>query len=187
MTGTSRTIGLLLAAGAGRRMGTPKALIKGGDGIPWVVAAARTLVAGGCARTVVVIGAAADKVRPLLEAEPVTIVEADDWNEGMASSLRAGLGAIAGREADSALIHLVDLPDVGPEVVRRLAALSAPEVLARASYGNVPGHPVLIGREHWQAIADESAGDSGARAYLAQHSVVDVDCADLATGHDIDT
>src|SRR5665811_1155097 len=101
------TIGLLLAAGAGRRMGTPKALIKGGDGIPWVVAASRTLVAGGCARTVVVIGAAADEVRPLLEAEPVTIVEADDWDEGMASSLRAGLGAIAGRKADSALIHPV--------------------------------------------------------------------------------
>ena len=181
------TIGLLLAAGAGRRMGTPKALIKGGDGIPWVVAAARTLVAGGCTETVVVIGAAADEVRPLLEAEPVTIVEADDWDEGMASSLRAGLGAITGRGADSALIHLVDLPDVGPEVVRRLAALSVPEVLARASYGHGPGHPVLIGREHWQAIADESTGDRGASAYLAQHTVVAVDCADLATGLDIDT
>lgn len=183
----THTIGLLLAAGAGRRMGTPKALVTGSGGISWVVAAARTLIAGGCTETVVVIGAAAEKVRPLLEAESVIIVEALDWDEGMASSLRAGLGAVAGSEADSALIHLVDLPDVGPDVVRRLAALSAPDVLARATYGHGPGHPVLIGREHWRAITDGAQGDSGAGAYLAQHRVVAVDCADLAAGHDIDT
>jgi CTP:molybdopterin cytidylyltransferase MocA len=186
-TGTMTiTIGLLLAAGAGRRMGIPKALVGGRDGLPWVVSAARTLAAGGCVETVVVIGAAAAQVRELLREEPVTIVVASDWESGMGASLRSGLNAIGGRSVDAALIHLVDLPDVGPEIVRRVAAHATPHILARARYGQVQGHPVLLGRDHWSAIAEECTGDSGARAYLVRHTVEEVDCSDLATGLDID-
>ncbi len=180
------TIGILLAAGAGRRMGGPKALVIGEDGLAWVVSGARTLAAGGCVETVVVVGADESAVRQLLTEEPVTIVSAGDWESGMGASLRAGLRAVADRRADSALVHLVDLPDVGPEVIRRLVARAAPDVLARARYGPPAGHPVLLGREHWAAIADECTGDSGARAYLARHQVDEVDCSDLATGADVD-
>jgi CTP:molybdopterin cytidylyltransferase MocA len=183
---TNGTIGLLLAAGAGRRMGRPKALVDGADGVPWVVSAARTLAAGGCVDTVIVLGAAAADARAALRGEPVTIVEAADWEAGMGASLLAGLTAIAGSTAQAALVHLVDLPDVGPEVVRRIAALSAPGILARANYGHGKGHPVLLGRDHWAAIANECEGDRGARAYLARHPVTEVDCSDLATGTDID-
>ena len=188
-------IGLLLAAGAGRRMGLPKALVEGADGLPWAVSAARTLAAGGCTEVVVVIGAAAPIVRALLAAEPVTFIEAADWNEGMGASLRAGLDAIAERDAVAALVHLVDLPDVGADVIRRVLRHAEPGILARASYGSTPGstpgsapgHPVLLGRDHWAAIAAECSGDTGARDYLARHDVLEVDCSDLATGADIDT
>jgi CTP:molybdopterin cytidylyltransferase MocA len=180
------TVGLLLAAGAGRRMGRPKALVEDRTGLPWVVGAARALAAGGCVQTVVVIGAAAESVRTLLRAEPVTVVEAADWKAGMGFSLHAGLSAIADSPAQAALVHLVDLPDVGPAVVRRMLAHSAPDILARASYGTGKGHPVLLGRNHWSAIAAECAGDRGARAYLARHPVLGVDCSDLAKGTDID-
>ncbi|GAB3042427.1 nucleotidyltransferase family protein [Parafrigoribacterium mesophilum] len=188
----AETIGLLLAAGAGRRMGRPKALLEGRDGVPWVVSTARTLAAGGCVETVVVVGAAAETVRGLLAGEPVTIIEAADWEAGMGASLRAGLDAIgAGLDAtgigpEAILVQLVDLPDVGPAVIRRLLAHSAPDALARADYGHGPGHPVLFGRDHWAPIAAECAGDRGARAYLARHPVLEVDCSDLATGADID-
>lgn len=182
----TQTIGVLLAAGAGIRMGQPKATVLGPDGLSWVVSSARTLTAGGCAETVVVIGAAADEVRELLADEPVTIVESASWHDGMGSSLSAGLTAIEAHQGDAVLIHLVDLPDVGPDVVHRMLDLSAADVLARASYGNGPGHPVLIGRKHWRAIAGETAGDNGARRYLQRHSVLDVDCSDLATGVDVD-
>lgn len=182
----ARTIGVLLAAGEGRRMGQPKALVLGLDDVPWVVSSARVLAEGGCFETVVVIGAAADEVRPLLTGEPVNVVEAEDWEAGMGSSLRAGLRALTNTPAEAALIHLVDLPDVGPDVIGRLLANAAPDVLARASYGKGPGHPVLIGREHWAAAAEESMGDAGARDYLARHTVLDVDCSDLASGLDID-
>lgn len=182
----AKTIGLLLAAGAGSRMGQPKALVLGADGVPWVITSARALIAGGCTDTVVVIGAAADEVAALLVDEPVTVVEAADWEAGMGSSLRAGLEALGDDHADAALVHLVDLPDVGPDVVDRIIAHADPGILVRASYGKGPGHPVLIGRDHWAGIVEEATGDRGARDYLARHPVLDIDCSDLATGLDID-
>lgn len=178
-------VGVLLAAGAGRRMGMPKALVAGQDGIAWVVSAARILRSGGCDSVTVVLGAEADRARALLAEAPVEIVEASDWAEGMGASLRAGLGTI-GPGADAALIHLVDLPDVGPDVVRRLLTDAVPDALARATYAAGPGHPVLIGRNHWPALMAELSGDTGARDYLARHQVTDVDCSDLASGGDID-
>ena len=182
----AETVGVLLAAGAGSRMGKPKALVEDRRGVPWVVSSSRALTLGGCSQTVVVIGAAAGEVRALLEKQQVTIIEATDWQDGMGSSLRAGLSALETNDADAALLHLVDLPDVGPDVVHRLLALAATDVLARATYKGRPGHPVLIGREHWQAIVDETDGDTGARAYLDRHTVLAVDCSDLATGLDVD-
>lgn len=182
----AKTIGVLLAAGEGRRMGQPKALVRGLDDEPWVVSSARVLAEGGCFETVVVIGAQAGDVRTLLAGQPVTVVEASDWAAGMGSSLREGLRALANTPAEAALIHLVDLPDVGANVVERLLALAESDALARATYDGKPGHPVLIGREHWAAIAQDAGGDIGARGYLDRHRVVDVDCTDLASGVDVD-
>jgi CTP:molybdopterin cytidylyltransferase MocA len=50
----------------------------------------------------------------------------------------------------------------------------------------VPGHPVLLGRDHWAGVVETSTGDRGARDYLASHEVALVECGDLATGADVD-
>jgi CTP:molybdopterin cytidylyltransferase MocA len=71
--------GLLLAAGAGRRMGGPKALLRERSGQAFVTRAARALRAGGCEGVTVVVGAAADEVTALLAAEDVAVVLAEDW------------------------------------------------------------------------------------------------------------
>ena len=131
--------GLLLAAGGGRRMGRPKALVAD--------------PAGG-------------------------------------TFLERGLRAVAGTGAEAVIVLLVDLPDVGPQVLTRLLAATAgegPAVLARAAYEGVPGHPVLIGREHWAAVLDGATGDRGARDHLATHPHTVVECGDLASGRDADT
>ncbi|MDO9380511.1 MAG: nucleotidyltransferase family protein [Nocardioidaceae bacterium] len=183
-------VGLLLAAGAGRRMGRPKALVEGADGTPWVVTSSRVLATGGCDPVVVVVGADAATVCGLLTHEPVTIVESPHWDEGMGASLREGLAHLlrSGCDADAALVHLVDLPDVGADVVARVVHGATPSSLARAAFGTEgPGHPVLLGREHWKGVLGEADGDRGARDYLASHDVVAVDCADLASGADVDT
>jgi CTP:molybdopterin cytidylyltransferase MocA len=178
--------GVLLAAGSGTRMGRPKALVEGVDGTPWVVSASRVLRDGGCDPVVVVIGAEADAVRALLAGEEVVVVEPPDWADGMGASLRAGLLALVDGRAVAALVHLVDLPDVGADVVRRMVGLATPDALARADYGRGPGHPVLLGREHWAGAAESAVADQGARTYLSQHGAAAVDCRDLATGTDID-
>ena len=70
--------GLLLAAGAGRRMGMPKALMSDDAG-SWLVRGVATLRDGGCTRVTVVLGAEADRARPLVDPLDVSVVVADDW------------------------------------------------------------------------------------------------------------
>lgn len=183
--------GLLLAAGGGSRMGTPKALVADPSGGSFVERGVRILRAGGCAPVVVVVGAEAPRAGELAVAAGADlVVEASDWAQGQSASLRAGLVALASTAADVACILLVDLPDVGATVVERVVAAThreGPAALARAAYQGVPGHPVVLGRDHWQGVLDLAAGDKGARDYLAAHEHLLVECGDLATGRDVDT
>jgi len=173
--------GVVLAAGAGTRMGMPKALVVR-DGVPWVARACRLLLDSGCDRVVVVLGASADEALAFVPTDAaVSTIVNDDWPSGMASSLRAGLSAASG---GAALITLVDTPGLPLEAVRRVLASGSP--LARASFEGRPGHPVLISSEHWAAVAASVSGDQGARGYLDAHGVTDVECGDLWNGRDED-
>lgn len=179
--------GLLLAAGEGRRMGMPKALVRDDDGTSWLRRSLAALRDGGCDPITVVLGAGAPEARLLLDGS-VSVVVAGDWAEGMGASLRTGLRVVDGRRCTACLVSLVDLPDVGAEVVARvLTAGTGPMGLARAAYDGAPGHPVLLGRDHWPGIIESAAGDRGARDYLAAREVVLVECGDLASGQDRDT
>ena len=172
--------GVLLAAGAGTRYGMPKVLAGQGE---WLRSAVTALYGGGCDEIVVVLGAAIVDVPP-----PARAVVAQDWSEGLSASLRAGISAIDA--ADFVVLHTVDTPDIGADVVRRLlsVARSSPSGLARAHYDSRPGHPVVVARRHWPAMLAKASGDEGARPFLQERTdVVAVDCADLATGADIDT
>lgn len=183
--------GLLLAAGAGSRMGQPKALVREPSGEAWLTRSARVLVEGGCDDVTVVLGAAAEEARLLLEGLSVRIVVAHDWESGQAASLRAGLAGLPA-DATAAVVHLVDLPDIGPAVVDRViervigGGRPATSALARAVFAGAPGHPVLIGREHWAGVCESADGDQGARGYLAAHDTALVECGDLAGGLDVD-
>jgi CTP:molybdopterin cytidylyltransferase MocA len=181
-----RVAGLLLAAGAGRRLGRPKALVEL-TGEPLLLRALRTLVDGGCAPVRAVLGAEADTARALLP-DPSIAVHATDWAEGMGASLRAGLDAVRVLDVDAVLVHLVDLPGVGADVVARLRVSGTPVALARAAYHGVPGHPVLLGRRWWAEAADTARGDRGARDWLATRPDLRlIECGDLGDGHDVDT
>jgi CTP:molybdopterin cytidylyltransferase MocA len=175
---------MLLAAGAGTRYGGPKALARDPDGTSWLLRAVHALVP--CDGVVVVLGAEAARVAELLPPS-VDVVMAADWADGMGASLRAGLTAVADADVDGVLVSLVDLPDLTAAVVARvLAAAAGPDSLVRASYDGEPGHPVLIGRDHWADVTAAAVGDRGARDYLAGATVTLVECGDLATGRDVD-
>ena len=164
----------------------PKALMRDDDGTSWLRRAVAALRDGGCSSVVVVLGARADEARLVLEGVHVDVVVADDWEQGMSASLRAGLRSLD-THADAALVSLVDLPDVDAAVVRRvLAHATRPDALARATYDGRPGHPVLLGRDHWSAVIEGASGDEGAKGYLAGRDPALVECGDLAGGRDVD-
>ncbi len=187
----ARVVGLVLAAGRGRRMGGPKALIRLKATGPTLLESAVSVVRqGGCSEVVVVVGAAAERVGALGERLGARVVEERGWAEGMGASLRAGLAAVSPLEADASLVTLVDLADITAEVVARVIAAADPadptSALVRAAYHGGEGHPVLLGRRHWPGVARQAQGDQGARAYLARRAVRLVECGDLATGRDLD-
>jgi CTP:molybdopterin cytidylyltransferase MocA len=159
--------GLVLAAGAGRRYGMPKALAAyRGDLL--VRRAAAVSQAAGLTPTLVVVGAQAGRVRAL--APELTYVENPDWATGMASSLRAGLVALGATSARAAVVLLVDMPGVTSAAVRITAAEARPDSLVMGGYEGRRSHPVLLGREHWAGVAASATGDRGARDYLREHA-----------------
>lgn len=199
-TATFPVVALLLAAGGGRRLGgRPKALLPH-HGRPLVEHAVRVLRAGGCEPAVrVVLGAAAARVRERADLTGCVLLDNPDWEQGMGSSLRAGLGALAGTgtahagtadadaadaadadaagdartaAAPAALVFLVDQPGITPAAVARVrtAAERSPAALAAATYAGRRGHPVLLGADHWAGVVRAAAGDQGARAYLREHA-----------------
>ncbi|MDP9398653.1 MAG: nucleotidyltransferase family protein [Actinomycetota bacterium] len=181
----STAAGLVLAAGAGRRLGGPKVLV---DlcGQPLLGRAVATLTSGGCAPVVAV-------VPPELPVPPVPaeLVRNPDWRTGMGSSLRVGLAALAADPRPRAVVVLlVDTPLVGAGAVRRLlAAHDDGAAVAIATYGGRRGHPVLVAREHWAEVAHLARGDVGARAFVlsAPERVVEVACDGTGDPMDIDT
>ena len=182
-TSERHVTGIVLAAGAGVRAGGPKALRRTPQGEPWLALAVNVLRDSGCSPIIVVLGADAPAAQPLVPESVVTVVN-DRWQEGMATSLRAGLAAATG---SAALVTLVDLPDVPASVALRV--LEQPlerDVLRQAVFEGRPGHPVLIGADHWSALSAEISGDRGARDYLARSGVVEVECGDLSDGRDVD-
>jgi CTP:molybdopterin cytidylyltransferase MocA len=161
----------------------PKALVRH-RGLLFVEHAASVLHDGGCAPVVVVLGARAGDVRAEATLPGTSLVDNPDWATGMGSSLRVGLSALG--ECAAVVVLPVDTPGVTAAAVRRLAELASPDALARATYDGTPGHPVLIGREHWSGAAALATGDEGARPYLARHHVDTVPCEDVAVGIDVD-
>jgi len=183
---TDSVAGLLLAAGAGRRLGGPKALLEV-DGEPLVRRGIRLLHDGGCAPVVVVVGASAERVRALCGGADV--VEAPDWDTGMGASLRTGLAALPGA-VRAVVVALVDQPLVTAAAVARLRAAHADgAVAAVAAYGGRPRNPVLLDRAAWDGVRTSAVGDEGARGWLRAHSelVVQVDCTDVGAPDDLDT
>jgi molybdenum cofactor cytidylyltransferase len=172
---------IILAAGEGRRFGGPKqlAVVRGRPLLTHVVELARPW------DPVVVLGAHADRVRPLVPLD-VDLVLAPDWREGQAASLRAGAGEVPA-DAEWALVLLGDQPFLTREVIDAVLAARGPDVDAvRATYDGRPGHPVLLGAAVLAAVP-ELRGDTGARDLLGRFRVREVEAAHLCDPTDIDT
>jgi nicotine blue oxidoreductase len=156
---------VVLAAGAATRFGAPKQALL----LAEVLERARASEEVG--DVVVVLGAH--------EVETdARVLHCPEWKLGGGASLRCGLRALAD-ETRAAVVLLADGPDLAPAAIDRVveAWRGGAGAVVAASYGGVRGHPVLLGREAWDAVPDE-----GARAL----DPVLVPCDDLGAPGDVD-
>ena len=161
---------MVLAAGEGRRIGGPKALLTIGAQ-SFLARACRLLRRPGVAEVIAVLGHEAARVRAQAGLPPdVDVVVNEDYRAGgMLSSVLCGLDAAAEREAEAALLHPVDQPLVAPETVDAVvSALNAGARIAVPSVDGRRGHPGGFAAPTWPALRAAPPA-AGARAVLAAH------------------
>ena len=154
---------IVLAAGASRRFGSPKQLVRV-DGRPLMhTVVSRAVEVAGHSVTVV-LGANAGELAPLLRHSPASIVINRDWGEGLASSIRAGVARLPG-SCGGVMLVLADQAAVSAEDLRRLAATwrRQPEYIVAAQYGATLGAPAIFPSSSFRDLA-ELRGDRGASA-----------------------
>ena len=179
-------VGLVLAAGSGQRFGGPKQLAPF-RGRPLVEHAVAALAGGGLDAVLVVLGAHADAIEDGADLRPADVVRSADWHEGQSRSLRAGVAAAERLGATAVVVVLGDQPLIDPAAVRRVVAAGDADVdAARATYDRVPGHPTLLQRATFPAVA-KLEGDAGARDLLRSLRVRLVACDGLGSPADVDT
>ncbi|WP_457973728.1 nicotine blue oxidoreductase [Arthrobacter sp. D1-17] len=199
---TADTTAVLLAAGAGTRLGRgPKALLPF-RGRTLVEVLADVLLDGGCREVVVVLGAGAESVRKIPGLQRHILVENPAWQTGMGSSFTLGLSTA--RPQDHVLVALVDQPGLTPETVGRLLKAHRHGRVTAAAYRNgsdaagrgelLRGHPLLLDVTLRAEAAASATGDAGARLFLHAHpELIDlVDCSPApgsgqSGGEDLDT
>lgn len=152
--GGARAAGVVLAAGASRRMPGPSKLLRAWGETTVVGAVVDAALAAGLAPVVVVAGHDPDPVCRAVAREGVTVARHDGWRRGRASSLAAGLSALASRPGiGAAVVLLGDEPGVPVAAIDRVVAAwrEGRGPLLRARYRERPGHPVLLDLRAWDA------------------------------------
>jgi molybdenum cofactor cytidylyltransferase len=163
------TVGaVLLAAGAGSRLGRrPKALLELG-GVPLVMRQLIALSGAGVDEVALVLGHHADAIEAAVRAFPITIVRNPSPDDGQASSVRIGLQALSPR-LDAVIVALADQPLIDAQDVVALigafkkrgdAAMVVPRVRAEEGDEALPGNPVMFDaalRDEWLAGAADAA------------------------------
>ena len=185
MSGVSAVV---LAAGSGSRFGGGK-LLAPFAGQALIEATLDGLRDAPVDEIIVVLGNQSEELRSVCEPYGGRVLENPDWEEGMSTSVRAGLAA-AKSEARAAVFLLADQPLVGSEAVVRLVdAFERGADVAVATYEGSPRNPVLFSRAVWPRVERELSGDEGARRFIRRHPelVTEVPCDDVADPADVDT
>lgn len=164
--------GLVLAAGASSRLGAPKQLVVH-RGQPLVRRAANAVVEAGAHPAIVVLGAHAELIAPVLRDAPqVVTVLNKRWQTGLASSLATGVREAMRIDPQVAgvLITVVDQPFVDAAALRRLLdAFVRTHRIVAAEYAETVGVPAVIGREYFAELL-ALAGDGGAGTWMRSHA-----------------
>lgn len=178
---------VLLAAGNSSRMGSAKQLLDF-RGNPMLRHAAETALASGCSPVVVVLGARAVELQAALDGLAVEIALNERWQEGMGTSIQAGLRALDGLDLDGAIIALADQPFIAADMLAGLPArhFATGKSIIAARYSGTVGVPVFFGRAAFPLLQalEPQQGCKGVILGNPQDHIL-VDCPEAAI--DIDT
>ncbi len=195
-----RTAGIVLAAGGSKRFGRTKQLLSW-HGQPFVRVTAQTALESGLAPVIVVAGAEAEAVEKAIMDLPVRIVKNENWEEGQASSIRAGITALSMQDASlnasslpekrtstgSAIFLLSDQPQVTATVIRALVEnhASALQPILAPMVMDQRANPVLFDRVTFPDLL-QLQGDVGGRGIFSKHRVDYLPWHDSALLLDVD-
>jgi CTP:molybdopterin cytidylyltransferase MocA len=164
---------VVLAAGASRRLGSPKQLVAV-DGVPLVRQAALAALASSDA-VAVVVGAHASRVARALDGLDVFVLWNDAWREGMASSIRAGAAWARARRLGALIVMVADQPRITARHLERLRiAHGRTRGIAASRYAGALGVPAIFPREHFASLL-ALTGDRGARMLVRSDARAFVD------------
>jgi molybdenum cofactor cytidylyltransferase len=180
--------GIVLAAGASRRMGEPKPLLEV-DGVSFLEHAIKQLRQAGCRYVLAVVNGGDDWITRLADANGAGIVINDDAQSEQIDSLRLGIANLPDGY-DAVAVLPVDFPRVQQQTVNALLAAYAQQpsaVLNPAHQGRL-GHPVIFSRDVVAELLRPDLPD-GARTVIEQHAADarTIDVADPGVLIDIDT
>ena len=181
---------VLLAAGRSERMGRNNKLLLNVDGIPLVRKSAINILNSNVTSMTVVTGFDENKIVNALSGLNVNFVKNINFEEGLSSSLKAGLANITPTPS-AVIICLADMPKIQPEHINQLIENFDPlkgwEICIPTNNGK-RGNPVLIGSRFFPYIF-ETSGDFGAKQVMKQHSdkIVEVEIGTSDIHFDIDT
>ncbi len=175
-----KTGAVILAAGKASRFGSPKQLLEF-QGESLIDRACRTALEAGCDPVLRVLGGHADAIQSLPCPAGVSTLVHDGWEEGMGSSLAAGVTRLLELrpDLDALFILLTDQPLVTGDLLESMRASSGAASIVWCGHGEAKGPPVLFGRGHFPELVSLQ-GDRGAKAVIARHGAVTIPFPDAA-------
>jgi molybdenum cofactor cytidylyltransferase len=169
---------ILLAAGKAERMGKAKQLLSLGEQ-RLVEASLYNLLASHVTEIIVVLGFAAEEIRPFVEGkERVRVIVNNHFHEGMSTSIRAGVQALD-PSAKGILIALADQPFIPSQVIDQLIERFAAgeKGIVLPVYEGKQGHPVILDRKKYEPELLSLRGDVGGKEIVRKHPE---DCLQVA-------
>ena len=162
---------IILAAGGSRRLGQPKQLLQV-HGETLIALTARIAREAGAVPVFVVLGAEAEKIRAVLSASDVVLVENTQWQSGLSSSVRAGVEAVEAQSATAqgVLMMNCDQPRLNADHLRELIAAfcASANKCVVSSYAGVQGVPAVLPRDLFGELK-LLTGDKGAKSLFSAH------------------
>lgn len=180
---------IILAAGAATRMGRPKQLLSY-QGRSLILHAVEVALASLCQPIIVVLGAYVEQIKPELMPKAVQVVENSQWQEGMSSSIRAGMSMLleTNSKLDAVIISLADQPLVSPQIFNQLiqSYQETQKVIIASKYNETTGVPALFSNSLFPELM-QLKGDKGAKALIQKYIDTGVILLIPGVAIDIDT